>query len=99
LTLIEEKIIENQLRWFRHLLRRPLDAHVRRVDCLVFSPMKRGRGRLRKTLEEFVKRGLVVNNISKDLVYNRAKWRCDVADLTYWDKAFEKKKILKRSDF
>ena len=47
-----------------------VDALVKRVYCLVFSPMKRGRGRPRRTLGEFVKRGLVVNNIPKDLVCN-----------------------------
>jgi len=36
----------------------------------VFSPVKRSRGKPRRTLEEIVKRNLVVNNIPENLVSN-----------------------------
>ena len=35
-------------------------ALVRRVDCMIFNPLKRGRGRLRRTLKEIIIRGLRV---------------------------------------
>ena len=52
---IEEKMIENLLRWFGHMQKRPSNAPVRRVACMVSSPLKRGQRRP-TTLEEVVKR-------------------------------------------
>jgi len=72
---IEEKIVENRLRWFGHVQRRPRDAPVRRVDQTDWSPVKRSRGRPKKTLNEVIERDLRVNNLSKDLVFDRAQWR------------------------
>ena len=46
---------------------------VRKLYCMVFSCVKRGRRRPKKTLGEVVKRDLMANNISKDLVLNRIK--------------------------
>lgn len=40
---------------------------------MLVSPLKGGRERRRRTLEEVVKRDLMVNNISENLVFNRAK--------------------------
>ena len=34
---IEEKLVENHLRWFGHVQRRPLSAPVRRVDQATWS--------------------------------------------------------------
>lgn len=42
---IEKKLTENQFRWYRQVQRRPLEAPLRRVDNMVFSHVKRGRGR------------------------------------------------------
>ena len=70
---ISEKMVENRLRWFGHVQRRPLDAPVRRVDQIIRSPIKRGRGRPRRTLGELIEQDLLVNNIPKGLVTNRAE--------------------------
>jgi hypothetical protein len=43
-------MVENRLRWFGHVERRPVDAVVRRVDQMEESQIKRGRGRPRKTI-------------------------------------------------
>ena len=51
---------------------RSLEAPMRRVHCMVFSPVEKGRGRP-KTLEKVVKGDLMVNNISEDLVFNYVK--------------------------
>ncbi|KAL5194746.1 hypothetical protein HKD37_20G056765 [Glycine soja] len=55
---------------------------------MVFSFAKRESGRPRRTLEEIVKGDLMVNNISKSLIFNRTeRYRViQVANLTYWDK-------------
>lgn len=75
---------ENRLRWFGHVQRRPLEAPVRRVDNMFFSPVKRGRGRPKRTLGELIRHDLLLNNISENLVFDRAQWRSmiHVADLT-----------------
>ena len=38
-------------------------------DCMVFSLVKRDRGRPKRILEKIVKRDLMVNNIPKSLVF------------------------------
>ena len=65
---IEEKTKEN---WLRYLgdIKRPPEAGVRNVDCMIFSLVKNGRRRSRRTFKE-VKRDLMVDNISKGLVFN-----------------------------
>lgn len=50
--LIEEKMTKNLLRWFGHILRRPLEALERRIDCMVFRKgRKRDQGHWRRSLE------------------------------------------------
>jgi len=44
-ALIVKKLIENRLRSFGHVERRPVDVVVRRVDQMKESQVKRGRGR------------------------------------------------------
>lgn len=62
-TIIKDKIIENLVRWYGYMQRWPLKALVRRVDCMVFSFVKRDGGRLRMTLEEIINRDFKVNNL------------------------------------
>ena len=71
MALIEEKMIANWLRWFEHGQGSPLKTLARRVNCMVFSLAKRGRGRPTGTLEDIVKRDFMVNNIPKNLVFNQ----------------------------
>ena len=51
---VAEKIVESRLRKFRHVQRRELDEPVRIIDQMVWSPHKRGRGRLERTLHEII---------------------------------------------
>jgi hypothetical protein len=57
---------------------------VRRVDNMIFSPTKRGRGRPKRTWEDLVRGDLILNNIPHNLVFDRAQWRSviHIADLT-----------------
>ena len=73
-----------RLQWFRHVQRRPLGALVRKVDQVVFNPMRRGRGRLKRTLGEIIKRDLSLNGIFESLIWDRKQWRSliHVADPT-----------------
>ena len=70
---IVEKLVENRLRWFGHVERRPVDAVVRRVDQMEESHVKRGRGRPRKTIRETIRKNLEVNELDPNLVYNKKK--------------------------
>jgi len=81
---IVEKLVENRLRWFGHVDRRPVDAVVRRVDQMEESHVKRGRGRPRKTIRETIRKDLEVNELDPNLVYDRTLWRnlIHVADPT-----------------
>jgi hypothetical protein len=78
---IVEKFVKNRFRWFGHVERRPVDAVIRRVDQMEESQVKRGRGRLRET----IKNDLEVNDLDRNMVYDRTLWRSliHVADPTY----------------
>jgi len=81
---IVEKLVENRLRWFEHVERRPVDAVVRRVDQMEESQVKRGRGRLKKTIRETIRKYLEVNELDQNMVFDRTLWRhlIHVADPT-----------------
>ena len=70
-TLIVEMLVENQLRWFGHVERRPVYVVVRRVDQMEESQVKRGKGRPRKTIRETIRKDLEVNELNPNLVYDR----------------------------
>ncbi|KAM2298110.1 hypothetical protein ACFXTI_000109 [Malus domestica] len=81
---IEGKMRENQLRWFGHVQRRPIDAPVRRYDYEIEVQGRRGKGRPRKTLEETLRKDLELLDLMEDMIQNRAQWRSriHVADPT-----------------
>jgi len=81
---IVEKLVENMLRWFGHVERRPVDAVVRRVDQIEENHVKRGRGRPKKIIRETIRKDLEVNELDSNLVYDRTLWRnlIHVADPT-----------------
>jgi hypothetical protein len=55
---------------FGHVERRHVDAVVRRVDQFEESQIRRGRGRLRKTIRETIRKDLEVNELNPNLVYD-----------------------------
>ena len=48
-----------------------MDSVVRRVDRIEGSQVTRGRGRPRKT----IRKGLEINELEKDMVFDRTIWR------------------------
>ena len=66
---------ETRLWWYGHVQRRPTDAPMQKIDQMVFSPVRRGRGRLQRTLGEIIRRNLRINDIFKNLVWDREQWR------------------------
>ncbi|KAL5153826.1 LINE-1 retrotransposable element ORF2 protein [Glycine soja] len=62
---IVEKMVENRLRWFGHVERRPVDSVVRRVDQMERRQTIRGRGRPKKTIREVIKKDLKLNDLDR----------------------------------
>jgi len=81
---IVEKMVENRLRWFGHVERRPIDSVVRRVDQMEDSQITRGRGRPRQTIRETIRKDLEINELDRNMFYDRTLWRnlIHVADPT-----------------
>ncbi|KAH1220391.1 LINE-1 retrotransposable element ORF2 protein [Glycine max] len=81
---IVEKMVENRLRWFGHVERRPADSVVRRVDQMERRQTIRDRGRPKKTIREVIKKDLELNDLDRSMVLDRTLWRklIHVADPT-----------------
>ncbi|KAL5124988.1 hypothetical protein HKD37_02G005287 [Glycine soja] len=65
---IVEKMVENRLRWFGHVERRPVDSVVRRVDQMERKQTIRGRGRPKKTIREVIKKDLEINGLDRSML-------------------------------
>ncbi|KAH1227435.1 Myosin-11 [Glycine max] len=66
-TPIVEKMVENRLRWFGHVERKPVDSVVRRVDQMERRQTIRGRGRPKKTIREIIKKDLELNDLDRSM--------------------------------
>jgi len=64
---IEDKMRENRIRWFGQVIRRSVDAPVRRCERINIPGGKRGRGRAKKSLGEVIREDLKVVRLSNDL--------------------------------
>jgi len=64
-------LVENRLRGFEHVERRPVDAIVRRVDQMEGSQVKRGKRRPMKTIRETIRKNLEVNELDPNMVYDK----------------------------
>ncbi|KAH1243553.1 Aldehyde dehydrogenase 22A1 [Glycine max] len=68
-------MVENRLRWFGHVERRPVDSVVRRVDQMERRQTIRGRGRPKKTIREVIKKDLELNDLDRSMILDRTLWR------------------------
>ncbi|KAL5156139.1 hypothetical protein HKD37_19G055060 [Glycine soja] len=68
---IVEKMVENRLRWFGHVERRPVDSVVRRVDQMERRQTIRDRGRPKKTIREVIKKDLELNDLDRSMILDR----------------------------
>ncbi|KAH1214992.1 Craniofacial development protein 2 [Glycine max] len=71
---IVEKMVENRLRWFGHVERRPVDSVVRRVDQMERRQTIRGRGRPKKTIREVIKKDLEINGLDRSMRVRGSMW-------------------------
>ena len=72
---IEEKMMENRLRWYGHIMRRDPDAPVRRCAIRDIEIGRRGRGRPRKTWWETIRKDLELLELDESVIINRTQWR------------------------
>ncbi|KAF1868925.1 hypothetical protein Lal_00048204 [Lupinus albus] len=70
-------------RWFGHVWGRPIEAPIRRVDQMEANPIPGGRGRLRKTIREMIKKDLELNALSMNMIYDRALWCLSIVGMVY----------------
>jgi hypothetical protein len=77
-TPIQEKLVQHRLRWFGHIQRMPPEALVRSDILSRPENTRRGRGRLRLTWEETIKRDLKKWNISKELALDISAWKMTI---------------------
>jgi hypothetical protein len=65
-------MVETRLRWFGHVERRHVNYVVRRIDQMESSQITRGKRRPRKTIRESTKKDLEINELDRNMVYDRA---------------------------
>ncbi|KAL6517101.1 hypothetical protein OROHE_017807 [Orobanche hederae] len=72
---IEDKMMENRLRWFGHVRRRPVDASVRRLESWGTSNIVKGRGRPKKTWIKLIENDMRFLGIGESMAMERQIWR------------------------
>lgn len=75
-------MVENRLRWFGYLEKRPIDSVVWRVDQMEDSQITKGRGKLRKTIRGTIKKDLEINELDRNMVFDRTLW-CHLIHIAY----------------
>ncbi|KAL6532678.1 hypothetical protein OROHE_014100 [Orobanche hederae] len=72
---IEDKMMENRLRWFGHVRRRLVDAPVRRLESWGTSNIVKGRGRPKKTWIKSIENDMRFLGIGESMAMERQIWR------------------------
>ncbi|KAL6561231.1 hypothetical protein OROMI_016832 [Orobanche minor] len=72
---IEDKMMENRLRWFGHVRRRPVDAPVRKLESWGTSNIVKGKGRPKKTWIKLIENDMRFLGIGESMAMERQIWR------------------------
>ncbi|KAL6561568.1 hypothetical protein OROMI_017169 [Orobanche minor] len=72
---IKDKMMENRLRWFGHVRRRPVDAPVRRLESWRISNIVKGRGRPKRTWIKLIENDMRFLGIGESMAMERQLWR------------------------
>ncbi|KAL6557565.1 hypothetical protein OROMI_017915 [Orobanche minor] len=72
---IEDKMMENRLRWFGHVRRRPVDTPVRRLEGWGTSNIVKGRGRPKRTWIKLIENDMRFLGIGESMAMERQIWR------------------------
>ncbi|KAL6577117.1 hypothetical protein OROMI_011393 [Orobanche minor] len=65
---IEDKMMENRLRWFGHVRRRPVDAPVRRLESWGTNNIVKGRGRPKRTWIKLIENDMRFLGIGESMI-------------------------------
>ncbi|KAL6572444.1 hypothetical protein OROMI_013402 [Orobanche minor] len=79
---IEDKMMENRLRWFGHVRRRPVDAPVRRLESCGTSNIVKGRGRPKRTWIKLIENDMRFLGIGESMATERINLEKGLASLT-----------------
>ncbi|KAL6494119.1 hypothetical protein OROGR_032028 [Orobanche gracilis] len=72
---IEDKMMENRLRWFGHVRRRPVDAPVRRLESWGTINIVKGRGKPKKTWIKLIENDMRFLGIRESMAMERQIWK------------------------
>ncbi|KAL6542551.1 hypothetical protein OROMI_024153 [Orobanche minor] len=72
---IEDKMMENRLRWFGHVRRRPVDAPVRMLESWGTNNIVKGRGRPKKTWIKLIENDMQFLGVGESMVMERQIWK------------------------
>ncbi|KAL6494468.1 hypothetical protein OROGR_031268 [Orobanche gracilis] len=72
---IEDKMMENRLRWFGHVRRRPVDAPLRRLESWRTINIVKGRGRPKKTWIKLIENDMRFLGIGESMAMERQIWK------------------------
>ncbi|KAM3308849.1 hypothetical protein P3S67_010593 [Capsicum chacoense] len=72
---VEDKMGEVRLRWFGHVMRRGIEAPVRRCERLALDGFRWGRGRPKKYWREVIRRDMKQLRLIEDMTLDRKIWR------------------------
>ncbi|KAL6564650.1 hypothetical protein OROMI_016100 [Orobanche minor] len=86
---IEDKMMENRLRWFGHVRRRPVDAPVRRLESWGTSNIVKGRGRPKKTWIKLIENDMRFLGIRESMVEPRLSFLEGARDVAVLDAMLE----------
>ncbi|KAL6549287.1 hypothetical protein OROGR_008431 [Orobanche gracilis] len=72
---IEDKMMENRLRWFGHVMRRPVDASVRRLKSWGTINIVKGRDKPKKTWIKLIENDMRFLGIGESMAMERQIWK------------------------
>ncbi|KAL6504070.1 hypothetical protein OROGR_025993 [Orobanche gracilis] len=72
---IEDKMMENRLRWFGHVRRRPVDAPVRRLERWGTINIVKGRDKPKKTWIKLIENDMRFLGIGESMAMERQIWK------------------------
>ena len=72
IILIEDKMRENRLRWYEHVLMRPTNMIVRKDKMILIETKKR---MIQKFLIETINKDLNLLNLIKHMAFYRSQWQ------------------------
>ncbi|XP_047257721.1 uncharacterized protein LOC124889778, partial [Capsicum annuum] len=72
---VEDKLREVRLRWFGHVMRRGMDAPVRRCERLALEGFKRVRGKPKMYWRGMIRRDMEQLQLTENMTLDRKVWR------------------------